>query len=229
MAIDEQRFDPMNPKQEKGDELLKKSLVYERAKVRIEEAAQRVAHARKAHLEEIAATGEAFDESYDVAFQELTALKHRLGAKADEYWARMEACTEKFGPGLERLANAVLANAAYDYEAALCGGFPDSNAEMHLIEKFAEYGAEVYTTLNFMDVLDRIKRVYFDEWLPKVREVTAELRAEPERKYRHKCPLCGGGLYFSKNRVSKGGAVRCTTCGLFYQVGGGKKGGEKRE
>lgn len=224
MAIDEQRFDPMNPKQEKGDELLKKSLVYERAKVRIEEAAQRVAHARKAHLEEIAATGEAFDESYDVAFQELTALKNRLGAKADEYWARMEACTEKFGPGLERLANAVLANAAYDYEAALCGGFPDSKAEMHLIEKFAECGAEVYTTLNFMDVLDRIRRVYFDEWLPKVREVTAELRAEPERKYLHKCPLCGGGLYYVHCK-GQSDTVRCTTCGLFERVKKEKKRG----
>ena len=30
--IDEQRFDPFSEKQEKGDELLKRSLIYERAK-----------------------------------------------------------------------------------------------------------------------------------------------------------------------------------------------------
>lgn len=227
MAIDEQRFDPMNPKQEKGDELLKKSLVYERAKVRIEEAAQRVAHARKAHLEEIAATGEAFDESYDVAFQELTALKHRLGAKADEYWARMEACTEKFGPGLERLANAVLAKAAYDYETALCGGFVDNAAEIHLIEKFAEGRASIFTTTDFPGILKKIRRVYSDDWIPLVKSVHKELRDEGKPKYKIKCPLCGGGLYYVHCK-GQSDTVRCTTCGLFYLVKE-KKGAAKRD
>ena len=107
----------------------------------------------------------------------------------------MEQTTEKFGPGLQRLANAVLEKAAYDYEVALCEGFPDSEAEMRLIEKFAVQGAEMYTTLDFSEVLWRIRTVYKDEWLPTAKKIVPELRDEKTRHFRHKCPLCGGGLY----------------------------------
>lgn len=215
--IDEERRNPLNERQAKGDVLLKQSLIYERAKVRIEEAAQKVARDRKAHLTEIAETGEDFDESYDLALSELRGIQIRLGARADELWAEMEATTEKFGPGLERLANAVLENAAYDYEVALCDGFPDSAAEMRLIELFAERGAEVYTTLDFGEVLGQIRRVYYEEWRPKVEKLVPELHEEPKPRYRHKCPLCGGGLYYVHCK-SETDLVRCTTCGLFYQV-----------
>ena len=84
--IDEQRFDPFSEKQEKGDELLKRSLIYERAKSMVEEAAQKVARDRKAHLKKIAETNEEFDPAYDLAFQELRAVQNQLGAKADELW-----------------------------------------------------------------------------------------------------------------------------------------------
>ena len=215
--IDEQRINPLNQKQANGDELLRRSLIYERAKTRIEEAAQKVARDRKAHLTEIAETGEDFDESYDLALSELRGIQHQLGAKADEYWARMEKETEMFMPGLERLANAVLESAAYDYEVALCDGFPDSAAEMRLIEIFAERGAEVYTTLDFSEVLGQIRRVYHEEWRPKVEKLVPELHDEPKPRFRHKCPLCGGGLYYVHCK-GETDLVRCTTCGLFYQV-----------
>lgn len=215
--IDEQRFEPFSPKEEKGDELLKRSLVYERAKSRVEEMAQKVARERKAHLMEIAVTGEEFDQSYDLAYQELQGISNQFGAKADELWKQMEQTTEKFGPGLERLANAVLAKAAYDYEAALCGGFPDSEAEIHLIEKFAVQGAEMYTTLDFSEVLFRIRTVYKEEWLPTVKKIVPELREEKTRRFRHKCPLCGGGLYYVHAK-GQSDLIRCTSCGLFYTV-----------
>lgn len=223
--IDEQRFDPFSQKEEKGDELLKRSLIYERAKSRVEEMAQKVARERKAHLMEIAVTGEEFDQSYDLAYQELQGISNQFGAKADELWKQMEQTTEKFGPGLERLANAVLAKAAYDYEAALCGGFPDSEAEIHLIEKFAVQGAEMYTTLDFSEVLFRIRTVYKEEWLPTVKKIVPELREEKTRHFRHKCPLCGGGLYYVHAK-GQSDLIRCTSCGLFYTV---KKERKKRD
>lgn len=227
--IEEQRANPFSPDEAKGEELLRQSLTYERAKARIEEVARLVAQKRREHLLSTALTEEEYDRSFDVVLDGLRGLQHEFGAKSDKLWKQMEEVTPKFGPGLERLANAVLEAAAYDYETALCDGFHDSKAEIHMIEKFAVCGAEAYTTLNFLDVLDRIRRVYAAEWLPTVKKLATDLRNGTVKDYRTKCPLCGGGLYFSKNRVSKGGAVRCTTCGLFYQVGGGKKGGEKRE
>lgn len=226
--IDEQRFDPFSAKQEEGDELLKRSLIYERAKTRIEAAAQAITHERRKHLEEIAVTGEEYDRSFDVALDELRGLKNRLGMKSDELWEQMEAKTEKFGPGLQRLANAVLESAAYDYESALCDGdTKESRSEIYLIKKFAEHGAEVYTTLNFMDVLDRIERVYKEEWLPLAEKVWRELREEGKPKYRYKCPLCGGGLYYVHSK-GQSDLLRCTSCGLFYRVKE-KKGAAKRD
>ena len=224
--IDDQRFDPFSQKQEQGDELLKQSLIYERAKTRIETAMQNVTMDRKRHIEEIAVSGDPFDRSFDVALDELRASKNRLGAKADELWKRMEECTEKFGPGLQRLANAVLAAAAQDYEAALCGGFADSESEIYLIEKFADHGSEAYTTLNFMNVLEKIRRVYSDEWLPAVKQLAPILQSENGDKYGHKCPLCGGGLYYVRCK-GQSDLIRCTSCSLFYRVK--KKGGAKRE
>lgn len=215
--IDEQRHDPFSQKQEQGDELLRKSLVYERAKVRIEEAAQKVARDRKAHMDEIAVSGDPFDESFDLALSELRGLQNRLGAKADEIWKQMEQVTERFGPGLERLANAVLAKAAYDYEVALCGGFPDSEAEMLLIEKFAKSGAEVYTTLDFSEVLKKIRKIHQETWKPLAEKIAPELREEDRPKYKTKCPLCGGGLYYVHSK-GQSDLVRCTTCGLFHQI-----------
>lgn len=215
--IDEQRFDPFSEKQEKGDELLKRSLIYERAKSMVEEAAQKVARDRKAHLKKIAETNEEFDQAYDLAFQELRAVQNQLGAKADELWKQMEQTTEKFGPGLQRLANAVLEKAAYDYEVALCEGFSDSEAEMRLIEKFAVQGAEMYTTLDFSEVLWRIRTVYKDEWLPTVKKIVPELREEKTRRFRNKCALCGGGLYYVHAK-GQSDLIRCTSCGLFYTV-----------
>lgn len=215
--IDEQRFDPFSPKEEKGDELLKKSLIYERAKSRIEEMAQKVARERKAHLMEISVTGEEFDQSYDLAYQELQGISNQFGAKADELWKQMEQTTEKFGPGLQRLANAVLEKAAYDYEVALCEGFPDSEAEMRLIEKFAVQGAEMYTTLDFSEVLFRIRTVYKEKWLPTVKKIVPELLEEKTRHFRHKCALCGGGLYYVHAK-GQSDLIRCTSCGLFYTV-----------
>lgn len=224
--IDEQRFDPFSTKEEKGDELLKKSLIYERAKSRIEEAAQKVARERKAHLMEIAVTGEEYDTSFDVAYQELQGISNSLGAKADELWKQMEKTTEKFGPGIERLANAVLAKAAYDYEAALCGGFADSEAEIHLIETFARHGSEMYTTLDFTEVLGNIRRVHMELWKPLVEKLAPELREEKVRKYKYKCPLCGGGLYYVHAK-GQSDLIRCTTCGLFQTVKKERKRGEK--
>lgn len=215
--IDEQRFDPFSEKQEKGDELLKRSLIYERAKSMVEEAAQKVARDRKAHLKKIAETNEEFDPAYDLAFQELRAVQNQLGAKADELWKQMEQTTEKFGPGLQRLANAVLEKAAYDYEVALCEGFTDSEAEMRLIEKFAVQGAEMYTTLDFSEVLWRIRTVCKEEWLPTVKKIVPELREEKTRRFRNKCALCGGGLYYVHAK-GQSDLIRCTSCGLFYTV-----------
>lgn len=215
--IDDQRAIPFSPEEQKGEELLKRALIYERAKSRIEEAAQRVSAERKKHLEEIAVSGGEFDLSYDLALSEMHGLRNQLGAKADALWKQMEEITPKFGPGLERLANAVLAKAAYDYESALCGGFPDCESEIHLIEKFARECASIYTTADFPGVLERIRRVYHEEWLPMVKGIYKDLREERKPKYSTKCVLCGGGLYYVHSK-GPNDLVRCTTCGLFYPV-----------
>lgn len=226
--IDEQRANPFSRDEQKGEELLNQSLAYERAKTHIEEAAQMVMRKRREHLESIAVSGEAYDPAFDVALNGLRGLQHEFGANADKLWAQMEEVTPKFGPGLERLANAVLAAAANDYEAALCdGGTKETLSEIYMIEKFAECGAEAYTTLNFMDVLDRIKLVYRKEWLPLAEKVWRELRDERKPMYRHKCPLCGGGLYYVHSR-GQSDLLRCTSCSLFYRVKE-KKGDAKRD
>ncbi len=226
--IDEQRLGALNYAQKRGDELLQGSLAYERAKARIETVMQEINAEKRKHYLDAALAHETPDSSYDLALEELRYAKNRLGAKSDELWTRMEECTELFGPGLERLANAVLKKAALDYEAALCGAFFDNEAEMRLIEKFAAHGSEAYTTLNFSDVLGQIRRIHKEKFVPHCGKIVKELRAEKTPKYRHSCDLCGGGLYYVRR---KGGndIIRCTSCELFYPVKKEKKRGEKLE
>ena len=49
------------------------------------------------------------------------------------------------------------------------------------------------------------------------KKIVPELREEKTRHFRHKCPLCGGGLYYVHAK-GKSDLIRCTSCGLFYTV-----------
>lgn len=126
--------------------------------------------------------------------------------------------------GVENLCNAVIQTAAQDYETSLCGGGHDG--ERTRIEKFAEDGADSYTTIDFEGVLARI-RAARPQFAKTAREHASEIIAETNanrendgdnRKNTYKCPLCGGGLYaYGK---SSGGIqqIRCTGCNLFEAV-----------
>ncbi len=214
-TIDDQRGQPFTEREKRADELLQESLCYERARSRIEELIRVVGQDRKADTERSWKSGEDPDQSIDVVLDELRQAKINVSKKADEKWSEMGRCRARFSPGLERLANAVIVRAVEDYEETISSG--KYTSEQISIEKFAEHGAERFTTLDLVSVLRQVRGVYSNKFIPLCEEIWEELLAEKAPKFRHRCPLCGGGLYYA-GRKHGGDRVRCNNCALFWLV-----------
>jgi hypothetical protein len=202
------------------EELMAESMVLERATTMLTAMMQDMARRRNQNEIDAAAGENAPDKAYDVVIDLLRDGRRKLRIKSNELWKEAERKSELHEPAVEALANAVIQKAAEDYECALCGkGFA---AEKIRIEKFAEEGAEAYTKLDLDSVLARIRAAH-PEFVKTARKNVEDIVADTKRirdahddvrsKAKHRCPLCGGGLFaYGKNKNKNIVVIRCTGC-----------------
>lgn len=188
---------------------------------------------QKKHKKEAFKTGERVDDSYEILLAYLTVALGHCGAMCDGAWEKVEGEISPSSEGLERLGNAVILQAVYDYEAALSRGSKFDHDTMKDIERFADSkDAEFFSGVNFAETLSRIKHIY-PQFQKMVREYGAYIIADTMWIRRHtsngamvfknakyKCPLCGGGLYAYEKKVGGVQRIRCSGCNLegWYRV-----------
>ena len=131
----------------------------------------------------------------------------------------------------EDLANAILKKAVEDYESMMCGTVSESgdNMSMHLIEKF--FKQQTYVKLNMSELLDHIKNVYRERFIPYAKKHRFDICNQWEdfdkqgltieeriKATKHRCPLCKGCLrpIHNDNYYNIG----CTTCNLAVYLTG---------
>ena len=203
--------------------LMNDSLVYERAYIRAHKILTKLLEKKNKEDEAARQAGETPDESLKILTHDIARLKQEYREESDKLWKRVDELADPYEAGYERLAQAIIENAAHDYEAALCGG---GNASEQLrIELFSKYGAEAFTTLDFPGILARIKSAY-PKFVKKAKDNVEQIIAETEQARKEKtdtkdisikCPLCGYGMYcFGKPK--KTATIKCTNCAFQAEV-----------
>lgn len=195
--------------------ILSKATAYERAVGRIKDLIVKLHKERKGDLE---------DESFEIVSTYLhVALNHCVG-ECDRAWQKVYANPD-FGYGnYEKLNNAVMLQAALDYEKDICSGNTSSKRDMEDIERFAESGdSHTYSDIDFTNVLKRIRDVA-PEFQRIVRTKGAEiisdtLRLKRKKDYgfaeaKNRCPLCGGGLYHYGKPNGNVYRIKCSGCNM---------------
>lgn len=168
----------------------------------------------------------------DAEKKRLRQLANTYRKLSDDAFLQHKATTDVCDDGIRNLANAVLEQAIHDYEVALCD---NNSSEIYRIEMFMYGDGRNFTMLDTGELIDKVKVSHkrfktkahdeFDEILV----TTVQLRDRGiwfgDRRNKHRCPLCGGGM-FVKKKVSNGRyIVGCTTCELVeYVERGGKPG-----
>ena len=122
--------------------------------------------------------------------------------------------------GALELATAVLAQAAHDYEKAICSYGEEAENTIKEIERFAEREACLYTTLDFSEILRSIqykhklfkRKAHRD--IESILYYTKKLKKHGyyDKYNPNRCPLCGGGLYAQGKATGKRFTVVCTGC-----------------
>lgn len=164
------------------------------------------------------------DDSFEIVLSYLNLALPHCTAECDRAWKEVYENAEYTDSNLEKLNNAVMLQAAQDYETALCVDSPAQRETAKDIERFAKSGAShQFSGVDFVTVLSRIKGVV-PEFQKFVREKGSDIVAETEwikRKRRmtfqdskYRCPLCGGGLYSSGRPAGNTYRIRCTGCSL---------------
>lgn len=211
--------------EEKRDALIKESLLYERCVSRLGRISNRLAHERNAENKKALENGEAADLSFKVVLDALAELTKEYRKRSDKAWNEARKLTPRYEEGFELLANAVLENAALNYEAALCGTVGAKNQKT-LIEMFSRYGAEVFTNLDFEKVLQLIRKEH-PRFVKRAHEHAAQIIRETEERRKTnrdltensvKCPLCGYGLYSAKSSSNGAYLIKCTGCNFSEYV-----------
>lgn len=211
--------------EEKRDALIKESLLYERCVSRLSRISNRLAHERNSENKKALENGEAADLSFKVVIDALAELTKEYRKRSDKAWNEARKLTPRFEEGYELLANAVLENAAMNYEAALCGTVGAKNQKT-MIEIFSRYGAELYTDLDFEKVLQIIRKEH-PKFVKKAHEHAAQIIRETEERRKAnkdltknsvKCPLCGYGMYSALHSGNGAYLIRCTGCNFSEYV-----------
>lgn len=166
------------------------------------------------------------DKSYSVVIKRVTACLEQVVGEEDEAWKKVYASAEPHGENIEALARGVVLQAVSDYEQALSAGDRMGQSTLHEIERFADNGSNYFTNVDMTAVLERIRNTY-----PKYKayaqanakdivEDTKSIRRKkgifPQAK--HRCPLCGGGLYMSGNVQHGKAKICCSNCYLYTWV-----------
>lgn len=214
------------------EDLVNKSLEYERAYGKVSELLLRVREQRNLDDRCSRIAGDNPDTSWETLIGELERTKKKFRSYSDELWAGAEKKGAFQKDAIKDLLSAVVLRAANDYELAVSG---EGNAEeMSRIEWFAQNDATGFTGIFLPDVLKKIR-----EAQPKFAQVAKENikeivdESELNRKNRkadmsqnkHRCPLCGGGLFTQTRRGSAYQVVCCSGCSLREVVPMPKKNG----
>ena len=214
------------------EDLVNKSLEYERAYGKVSDLLLRVREQRNLDDRCSRISGDDYDASWGILIKELERLKGKYRHYSDELWAGAEKKGAFQKDAIKDLLSAVVLRAANDYELAVSG---EGNAEeMSRIEWFAQNDATGFTGIFLPDVLKKIREAQ-PKFAQVARENIKEIVDESElnRKNRkadmsqnkHRCPLCGGGLFTQTRRGSAYQVVCCSGCSLREVVPMPKKNG----
>ena len=200
------------------------SLVYERAQSTVSAMMNGLAKQRNENEREARRSGTEPDKSFQLVIDVLSDAKKRFRKESKRLWKLAEKSSDIHEIGVENLCNAIIQRAALDYEAALSGH--GNVEEKRRIEAFAEDGADDYTSIDFQNVLDRIRvaqPVFSKTAKEHIEEIMSETKNNKQhdgdnRKNTYRCPLCGGGLYAYGKPDGGIQQIRCTGCNLFELV-----------
>ena len=217
------------------EDLVNKSLEYERAYGKVSDLLLWVREQRNLDDRCSRISGDDSDASWGILIKELERLKGKYRHYSDELWAGAEKKGAFQKDAIKDLLSAVVLRAANDYELAVSG---EGNAEeMSRIEWFAQNDATGFTGIFLPDVLKKIREAQ-PKFAQVARENIKEIVDESElnRKNRkadmsqnkHRCPLCGGGLFTQTRRGSAYQVVCCSGCSLREVVPMPKKNGRSQ-
>ena len=194
--------------------LISEATVFNRAYVHLKNAlAQLNAKRRKS-----------VDRSYNIACEYLNVAMELCDRAGDEAWSEVYKHSKPTDDSVERLCRAVMVQAAQDYEKDLCMGGKADLQDAEDIERFAASGdSHFYSSVDFVAILRRIKDTipiynkFINEHGAEIVEDTNWLRHH--RKLTHedakfKCPLCGGGLYYSGRPIDGTYLIKCSGCNM---------------
>lgn len=204
------------------EQLMNRSLAYERAYSRISLIIGDLIATKRADDKAKTKVGEEPDESFGILIESLLNLKNAINDESQHLWKRAESRSEFHEWAMRDLVNAVITSACRDYEMAISGEM--SEGEIAFNEKFARTtdNGDMFFTLgiSMTDILERIRKNHkaFVNYAHKNYKAIAE-ETRKNRAARldlthntHKCPNCGGILY----EISKFGVHRiaCTMCNM---------------
>lgn len=120
----------------------------------------------------------------------------------------------------EDLINGILSQAVFDYEMML-SGTTDVLAPASIMgnEKTIELflKTQTYTQLDMGAQIDKIKKIYYNEFIPLAEENCDEIKALwKKKKYKYHCPMCGGMIRPCHRSGQYG--IGCTGCNLFRNI-----------
>lgn len=202
-------------------DLIKKSMLYERAYGKLNEILITLQEQRRADRRYAKTVHEEPDESYDLVYDELSKVRFRFRNFSDDLWCGAERNGLFAKESIEELLSAVVLRAANDYEMAVSG--EKNEKEMQRIEQFAEEDASGFARIAFPKVLETIREAqpkFAKTARENFREIMAETEANRRKKKadnsgnKHRCPLCGGGLFTQSVRGTSDHMVCCTGCYL---------------
>lgn len=172
--------------------------------------------------------GEPVDSSSGLVESYLSLCIGHCVKQCDKVWERVEKAIDPSDNGIERLNQAVMLQAVYDYETALSRDSDEDFDVVCEIEEFARSGDyHSFSGVDFAAVLSRIR-----EAVPRFKELVAEHGAEIIentrwiRRHRdthnmvnyqgakYRCPLCGYGLYHYGKPTGGLYNIRCSGCNL---------------
>lgn len=201
-------------------EMVADSLLYERCDNRLKRFIDQLRKEKKEYerkLEE----GQDSDLSFDYLIREMEKLRFQYQKKSNDLWEEARKKRVESPEKVQDLFNAVVKQAACDYESACCGNFSDPETMKSEILVFAKTEAKNYSNINFNHVLKKIDQAA-PEFKKLVREHAKEIVEETnaKRKVRdfdfkankYKCPLCGYGIFDTGSRFIKSDKTHCISC-----------------
>ena len=208
---------------------LERSMEYDRAHAEMQKVRMTVGAMRTAAEDNARMNNEPRPTYYDVIMDDLFALQAKYRTLSDKEYETHKATHEPSEEGILNLCNAVVLSAIQDYEEALSSGRRGAGGVIRSIRRFAQTEAGHFTTADVPAILTRIDHAYpkFKKIaianLDGIKKETKRMRENSlggdsfygRRSNPYRCPMCGGGLWYSNGREKR---VRCSSCFLSVRT-----------